>query len=122
MRVTTALFLTAALTANANATVIAEGPSFCGFVDEQAGKVAAAGGAVAALAGSFELGAGAAGAAAVAHSSEALILTQSGSYVAGTLGTVGPAAIAAAPWVLGAGLVTLAGAGAAYAYCSVVEG
>jgi len=87
----------------------------------QTALVAAAGTATAAVG----VAANAAPVAAVAHSSGAVILTSVGAggtgYMAGTLGSIGAAAlgVASAPAVLIGGTIVAVGAGGTYAYCNL---
>lgn len=88
-------------------------------------KAAAGAAAVGSLAASGSAIAGAAGLAALPHSSGAAILSSVGAggtgYLAGTLGGVGATAlgILSAPAVIIGGTVVAAGAGGTYAYCKL---
>ena len=95
--------------------------SFCQRLYETKNTaVAFAGLATGVAVGGANTVAGAAGVTAVAHSSGALILTGSGGYIAGTLGTVGATSLAVltAPATIAVSTVSVVAVGGALYFCS----
>ena len=88
----------------------------CAVANSTAAKAT---GGVAAASAAVGAAAQAAGMAAVAHSSGAVIATSAGGYLAGTLGTIGTAALAVvtAPAVLVGAATTAVAVGGTIAYC-----
>lgn len=93
--------------------------TFCERVNDSKDAAIAIVGVGAGATGGASVAAGAAGVSAVAHSSGAVILTGSGGYIAGTLGSLGAGALAVltAPATLTAAAVSVVAVGGAVYVC-----
>lgn len=93
--------------------------SFCERVNESKDEALAIAGLGAGATGGASVAAGAAGVTAVAHSSGAVILTGTGGYIAGTLGSIGAGSLAllTAPATVAAATVSLVAVGSSVYFC-----